>query len=533
MGANTYTVTVTDDNGCTASASDVISQPAQLVVTIDQVNDVSCFGLTDGGIDISASGGTGTLDYLWSDASTSEDLSGVGAGTYTVTVTDASNCTSTVSSAVSQPAALSVNFNTTSSTCGNSNGSSTAVASGGTPNYSYLWSTGASTAGINSVAAGTYTVTVTDANSCSIVSTSSISNIPGPVAVLDSIRNVRCFGGNTGAVYISVTGGTAPISYLWSNGSISQDIINRTANTYTVTVTDGNSCTSVLSAIISQPATVVNDSIVSTSSFCGNNNGTATVYPYGGTSPYTVLWNTGSTSATLTNLAPGSYTVTVTDFNGCSEQSTRNISNVPGPVATLDSIRNVRCFGQNTGGVFISAPGGVSPKTYLWSNGSVSQDISNVAAGTYTVTVTDANSCTSVLTATVNGPAAALSQNISTTPTGCTSPNGTAEVVASGGTSPYSYLWSNGQTVSLVTGLGTGNYTVTVTDFNNCTVTGVGVVAQTPSPSVLIDSTTNVSCFNTATGAVYITASGGTAPLTYLWSNLAVTEDIISLNAGT
>ena len=533
VGAGTYTVTVTDANNCTAATNSTVTQPSQLSVSVTQTTNVTCFGLTNGGINITASGGTGTLTYLWSNASTAQDLSGVGAGNYTVTVTDANNCTATVNGTINQPAALSLSFNTTSSTCGNSNGASTVIVSGGTPSFSYQWSTGASSTGIGPVTAGTYTVTVTDANSCTSASSVTIGNIPGPIAVLDSVRNVRCFGGNTGGIYISVTGGTAPITYLWSNGSISQDIINRTANTYTVTVTDANSCTSVLSAIISQPASVVNDSIVSTSSFCGNNNGTATVFPYGGTSPYIVLWSTGSTSTSITNLAAGSYTVTVTDFNGCTEQSIRNISNVAGPVATLDSIRNVRCFGQSTGGVFISAPGGVSPKTYLWSNGSVSQDIGNVPAGTYTVTVTDANSCTSTLSATVGSPSAALSQLVTTTPTGCLTPTGTAQTTPSGGTSPYTYLWSNAATTPGITGLSAGSYTVTVTDANNCTVSGSGLISLTSGPSVIVDSTTDVGCFGSLSGAIYITATGGLAPLTYQWSNSSSAQDLVGVAAGT
>lgn len=176
-----------------------------------------------------------------------------------------------------------------------------------------------------------------------------------------------------------------------------------------MTITDFNSCSSSVSATITEPA-ALNDSIQVLDATCGAPTGSATVFPFGGTSPYSFLWSTGSTSATIFNLNAGNYTVTVTDSFGCSELSVANIISIGGPLVVVDSIHNVKCFGQANGGIFISVSGGSIPYTYLWSNGAVTQDINNVLAGTYTVTVADSNSCSVILSGNITQPPAATIQ---------------------------------------------------------------------------------------------------------------------------
>ncbi len=532
LAPGSYTVTITDANLCTRLRTVSVINIAGPVAALDSVRSVKCFGGATGGVFISTTGGTAPLTYLWSNSAVSQNISNVIAGTYTVTVTDANLCTSVVSGIVTQPIALNDSVQVTNASCAVSNGAITIFPYNGTTPYTYLWSNSQTTQTITNLAPGSYTVTITDANLCTRLRTVSVINVSGPVASLDSVRSVRCFGGATGGVFISVVGGSNPITYLWSNSAVSQDITNVISGTYTVTVTDGNLCTSVVSGIVTQPLAALNDSVQVTNARCGLSNGSTTVFPYSGTSPYTYLWSNSQISQTISNLSPGSYTVTITDANLCTRLRTVSVINIAGPVAALDSVRSVKCFGGATGGVFISTTGGTAPLTYLWSNSAVSQNISNVIAGTYTVTVTDANLCTSVVSGVVTQPLAALNDSVQITNSTCGSTNGIISIFPYNGTAPYTYLWSNSQTTPTISLLAAGVYTVTVTDANLCTKIRVANVSNLGAPIISVDSVRNVRCFGGATGGVFISVNGGSLPYIYQWSNGASSQDINNVIAG-
>ncbi|MDQ3052166.1 MAG: gliding motility-associated C-terminal domain-containing protein [Bacteroidota bacterium] len=534
LNGATYTVTVTDQNGCTKVTSSVVTAITPPQVVVDSVRNVACFGGATGAVFTTVSNGSLPYSVVWSNGQTSQDITGLIAGTYTVTVTDADLCTATTNAVVTQPAAvLNDSVQTVRPTCGNNNGSVTVFPYNGTSPYTYLWNNSQTTQTISGLAPGSYTVTITDANLCTRQRSVVLTNIAGPVASLDSVRAVRCFGGATGGVFISVSGGTLPLTYVWSNAAITQDISNVIAGTYTVTVTDANSCTSVTSGIVTQPLAALNDSVNTIRPSCGISNGSITSYPYSGTSPYTYLWNTSQTTQTISGLAPGTYTVTITDANLCTRQRSVVLSNIGGPVASVDSVRAVRCFGGATGGVFISVSGGTLPLTYVWSNAAITQDITNVIAGTYTVTVTDASSCSSVTSGIVTQPLAALNDSVQTVRPTCGNNNGSVTVFPYNGTSPYTYLWNNSQTTQTIFGLAPGSYTVTITDANLCTRQRSVVLTNIAGPVASLDSVRAVRCFGGTTGGVFISATGGTLPLTYLWSNAAITQDISNVIAGT
>src|SRR5690606_19054299 len=446
VAAGTYTVTVTDSKLCTKSFSQTISNLAGPVVTVDSVKNVSCFGGTNGGIYISVTGNS-PFTYAWSSGAVSQDLVNVAAGTYTVTVTDNSNCQAVVSRTITQPTVIAATLTPVSATCGQNNGSIPTSVSGGTPSYTYLWNTGATTSSITNVAAGTYTVTVTDSKLCTKSFSQTISNLAGPVVTVDSVKNVSCFGGTNGGIYISVTG-NSPFTYAWSSGAVSKDLVNVAAGTYTVTVTDNSNCQAVVSRTITQP-TVIAATLTATNATCGQNNGSITTSVSGGTPTYTYLWNTGATTSSITNVAAGTYTVTVTDSKLCTKAFSQTISNLAGPVVTVDSVKNVSCFGGNNGGIYISVTGN-SPFTYAWSNGAVSQDLVNVAAGTYTVTVTDNSNCQAVVSRTITQPTV-IAATLTATNATCGQNNGSITTSVSGGTPTYTYLWNTGATTSSIT----------------------------------------------------------------------------------
>lgn len=530
LTAATYTATITDNNGCTIQKTATISNLSSPTANIDSVKNVKCFGQSNGSIYISTSGGTAPFTYLWSNSATTKNLIFVVAGNYTVTVTDVNACTVQTTSSITQPVVLDATASATASTCGNSNGTASVSVSGGTVPYSFLWSNSSTNQNIAGLAASTYTVTVTDVNACSKIRSATVDNNASPVLSLDSVRNVRCFGQSSGAIYISKSGGTNPVTYLWSNGNTTQNLLAVVQGSYTVTITDNNGCTDLLTATISQPA-VLSATTSSTNSTCGNANGTATASPSGGTSPYTYLWSNSRTTQTVTTLIAANYTVTVTDANSCSIIKTIAVINTAGPAAVVDSVRNVRCFGQTNGAVYISLSSGTAPFNYLWSNSSTTQDLDNVSAGGYTVTITDNNNCTTVKTSSISQPVL-LNGSTSSINSTCENPNGTATISPSGGVAPYSYLWSNGQTVQTATSLSAGTYSVTLTDVNSCSITKTQTVANTPSPILAIDSIRNVSCSGNATGAIYISVSSGSSPFTYLWSNSSTNQDLVNVIAG-
>ncbi|MFZ5552225.1 MAG: gliding motility-associated C-terminal domain-containing protein, partial [Bacteroidota bacterium] len=386
--------------------------------------------------------------------------------------------------------------------------------------YTYLWSNGQTTQTATGLAAGTYTVTVTDVNSC--VATQTITITEPPVLTANTTSTPSC-GGNSGTATVTAGGGTSPYTYLWSNGQTTSTATGLSAGSYTVTTTDANGC-STSSSITISPAPPVSFTLSSTQTSCTSNTGTATVNVTGGVSPFTYLWSNGQTTSMATALGVGNYTVTVTDSNGCSQAQTVNITSLGGPAATASVNSNVLCFGGSTGSASASATGGTSPYTYLWSNGQTSSSAVNLAAGSYSVTVTDANGCASSQTVTITQPNSLL-LSTSTSADTCSLGNGTAGSVASGGTGPYSYLWSNGQTTPTITGLGSGTYTVTVTDANNCTqgqnviVAAVGTVANAGS-----------NVFIQQGGSITLTATGGGS---YLWSDGSASSSITVSPAST
>ncbi|HNP42579.1 MAG TPA: hypothetical protein PKI24_23795, partial [Nitrospira sp.] len=265
---------------------------------------------------------------------------------------------------------------------------------------------------------------------------------------------------------------------------------------------------------------------------CAQSNGWISSSVSGGTSPYTYLWSNGASTSSISGLLPGNYTVTVTDAALCTKTASQNISTISGPVVTVDSVKNARCFGQANGAVYISVSGNNGPVTYLWSNAATTQDIVNIAAGTYTVTVTDSTGCTATKTQAITQPsdiAITLTPHNAT----CAQSNGWISSSVSGGTSPYTYLWSNGASTSSISGLLPGNYTVTVTDAALCTKTASQNISTISGPVVTVDSVKNARCFGQANGAVYISVSGNNGPVTYLWSNAATTQDIVNIAAGT
>jgi hypothetical protein len=528
LGAGTYSVTVTDASGCTATGSRTVTQTTSFDVNLDARN-VSCNGGTNGQVSAMVMGGSAPYTYRWSNGSAIAVLANLGAGTYSVTVTDASGCTAIKSATVSQPSAMATTVTGSMSTCGASNGSLTATTTGGTAPYTYRWSTGGTTGTISNLGVGTYTVTATDANGCTSSGSMAITTSTS-IVVTASATAARCNGAASGSATATVTGGSAPYRYAWSNGATTATISNVAAATYQVTVTDAAGCSGTQVATVSQP-TAISLFVDALDAACTNGNGRITNTVSGGTAPYTYLWNTGATTLSLTNLSSGTYTLTVTDASGCTRVSTTTINLSAPPTVNLTPT-NVGCVGANTGSVAAVVTGGTAPYSYAWSNNATSATITGVAAGTYSVTVTDARGCTSTRSVTLTQATA-----IVITPTVVSAtclPVGSIAVVATGGSGTYTYRWSNGATTATISSLAGGNYTVTVMDGSGCTNSStVNVPSVTSNLTSTIALTKSIAYQGGSDGEATVTAVNGRGPYTYRWSNGSTLATATGLKAGT
>jgi len=548
-----------------AASSNVVQVTvySQVVPVAGTVSNVSCFGGSNGAVSVSVSGGTLPYTYSWSGGATSSSVSNLTEGTYIVTVTDANSCTGTSSATVTEPSAaltaVASVVNNVSIYLG-SDGSATVTPGGGTSPYSYSWSTTPvqTTQTASSLSAGTYWVTVSDAHSCTASSSATItqptppsgqvsdiiySNIGGHQFRIDWTRGngdgcaVFVLQGTTGLAppvnntsYPANTVFGTPASEIGSSGWYC--VYDGTGTTVTVTglspattyrvhiceyklgsktYNTGTSNNNPLNNTMESGLGAV-ASVVSNVSCSGLADGVVTVSASGGNPSYTYAWSTTPTQATQTisALAAGTYTVTVTDGVGETITSSANVTQPDVLTATAGVISNVRCFGGNDGAVSVDVSGGTGPYTYLWTGGATGSSLSNLVAGTYSVTVTDAHSCTSSSSATVTEPSAALSATAGVThPVTCHGgADGSADVNVSGGTAGYSYAWSTipVQTTHNATGLTPGIYYVTVTDAHSCTATSSTTLAQPPVVVPGLSGSATV-CQN-STGNVYTTDAG-------------------------
>ena len=434
-------------------------------------------------------------------------------------------------SSISAPYGFSATQN---STC--SSGTGFASVGGCSGSYTYLWSTGETTPSIIAPS-GTYTVVITGATSCNVSAvqtlTITIAATVSTMSLTASILPIACNGGNTGSATVIVNGGNSPYRFEWSTGATTGTISNLVAGTYTVVVTDAGGCSNKTTFSITQSSPITT-TINATTSTCGQASGTAIVFASGGTAPYSYLWSNGFTSNGSTSLTTGLssqiYSVTVTDANGCTKTDNIQIGNFPGVNIQLVSSLSVTCNSACNGALIISASNGAAPYSFSWNNGKTNAGISNLCAGVYTTTVTDNSGCSSSSSFTIKEPSILSAVILSVDPSCNNSNDGSASVNASGGTPGYFYNWSNGATTAAIYNLSFTIYNCTVTDANGCTAAGSATVNQNSAISLTVTAT-NENC-SQVDGTALASASGGVAPISYLWSNGATQASVVSLQAA-
>jgi gliding motility-associated-like protein len=522
--ATTYYVTVSDATGNSATAQSTVTITSGLTPTISGALSI-CNGSST-----TLDAGSGYINYNWSNSSTTQTITVNTSGTYSVTVSNASGCSGSASVAVTQSASLSPVITGPTSICSGS----TATLDAGSGYSSYTWSNSASLQTTTISTGGVYIVTVTNASGCTGTASHSVT-VGSSLGIQISPTSALICPGSS--VQLSASGA---LSYSWSPSTAlsgtTGPTVTATPNsliTYTVTGTDASGCTGTNSVTISMNS--ISATATSTNENCGHSNATATVTPSGTcTTGFTYLWNTipQQTFPTATGLTAGSYTVTVS-CGTCTTTATTTVSNLSGPSASVLNIISSTCD-QTNGSATISAISGASPYSYAWNSvpAQYAATLSNVSAGTYSVTVSDANNCIALNTVTINntpGPTASIANFINTT---CGKSDGAANINILGGTPPYLFAWNSipGQNTQNLSGVPTGTYTVTATDANSCSATATVTVGQNAGPSATASSTNDIC--GQFIGTASASPSGGSGTYTYIWNNGQITQTATGLAPG-
>ncbi len=525
--------------------------------------NVSCFGASDGFLDITPSGATPPYQYGWSNGSTAEDLNDLSSTTYFLTLTDNNGCLYYDSFYIDEPTEMAStilstsNYNGYDISCFNFNdGSLDIIVSGSVPPYSYNWSNGGNQATLDSLFFGFHSVEVIDANGCTHQDTIVLSQ---PDSIASSIVSVNDFNGydiscndfNDGAIDVTISGGVGPYIYSWNNGAGVEDIDNLTAGNYSINILDQNACSVDLQIALIDPPPYVLDH--QTSDFNGYNiscyqysDGWIDVDVEGSVPPYTYTWNTAGNTANLSNLAQGQYNLLVSDLNQC-EIELEVVMNQPTPLAldltALSNFNgyNISCFGFNDGAILAQVEGSLPPYNVVWDNDPNLQSFSidSVFAGIHMLNVSDQNNCIIVDSIELFQPDELIPSissafDYSGYDISCHGYNdGGIDLTVGGGVTPYDFAWSNGNTWEDLYDLTAGTYDVLITDLNSCT-TSQQITLIEPAPLNYSFTTSdyngyNISCYNYSDGWVNLTINGSVPPYTFDWSNGSQLEDLMGV----
>ena len=530
----TYTVTITDAKGCTATTQAIITEPNGIIISIASQTNVDCFGNNTGAVSISAGGGAGALSYSWdtNPVQTTPSLTGLIAGTYNLTVTDANNCIKVQTVTITQPNDIILTTDLEKNvTCFNdANGEIKINITGGTIPYNHNWTKNgipfSTIEDLSNLSAGTYSVLVSDAKNCAPkTATFTITEPPILAVNLVDKTDILCNGQSTGMISVNVVGGTSPYTYAWSgpNGftSTNQNLTNVFAGNFNLLVTDNSGCTKTLSVTLYQPTGIVIAASTTPIVCYGGNDASITLTMTGGVAPYSIVWSNLGSGTFQGNLSAGDYMITVADTNNCVKTLTVTIPEAP--IFTINPVlKNISCFGAKNGSINLNIVGGIAPVTLVWNDSAVAGNVrNNLGPGSYTVTVSDGKPCTIIRTFIILEPQLlVLSANL-TDAFDCNDANsGTINLLVAGGSAPYTYAWSNGVTTEDLSNIPAGNYLVTVTDANGCSRQAQYSINRPPAIVTGVVTKTDFNCDTKTVKQTFVAdVSGGVPPYQLAWSS--------------
>lgn len=523
--AGSYNVFVTDAHNCSTAINNiVVTEPTALIVSSITATPATC-GNSNGTATVVVAGGNPGYLYTWSTNPTqsTSTIANLAGGLYGVSISDANGCM--VNGSVTVPAPIPPTISAASSSnvlcfAGNTGSANITVANGTAP-ILYNWTPNVSTTNTaNNLAAGNYTVIVSDFYNC-LDTQSFVITEPPLLTVNIANTNNLCFGNSTAYAVATAGGGTLPYTYSWvTNPSVSDSALNLLAGNYTGYVIDNNNCVISQNFTVTQPTQLVGSATGDT--ICiGFANGTASVIISGGVQPYNYLWSNGvSTGAAAANLPAGVYLIEVTDGNGCKITQSAEVIASTLPVISDVSIQNVRCFGENNGIITTNIVNGVAPFQYNWSPFvSTTNTAINLSVGQYELLVTDHFNCKDTMQFKVTEPTV-FEGTVSAQNVNCyRAKNGRGDITVQGGTLPYTYTWNtNPPKYTHNAVLDTGVYMITAHDANGCTVIDFVSIIEPPRIEVnLVDKVP--SYCGLPNGSITMAAFGGTGQLSYSWEN--------------
>jgi gliding motility-associated-like protein len=530
FGNTNYSITVTDLQGCVVNGKIKLDEPDSLSTSFT-IKTASCSGTPTGEIDLAVSGGKKPYTYKWSGngiSDTTQDVTALKSGVYTVEISDSNQCQKVLKINVSEPNAVQIQETLSDVKCkGTSTGAISLDVLGGILPYSYNWSNGLKTKNINLLSAGKYTLALTDGKGCI---TNAEYEIKEPLEKLNSqigVNDTLCFA-QKGEANLTVNGGTIPYTFLWSNGEITEDLKAIVAGNYSVLISDANKCTLKDTAFLyglGEIAIKLSQTTASCNSFSDGKAQIEEIF-YGNTkanlSKFNVEWSNLATNFSIDKLTGGqTYSVNVTDTRGCKGTNDIKIGNPNAIKLLVISSSLPKCYGDKNGELKVEGIGGTTPYTYQWdtkANNQITDKATGLAAGIYDVTITDNKGCFTSVQTTLNEPKpldAALKVKGLACPQ---TPTGAAEAQGLGGTQPYTYLWSNKETKSLISGLLSGVYTVKIKDINGC-AKDTNVFVSQPTPLDLKIAKEDVRCSGQKNGTAKAIVTGGTPPFLYSFNN--------------
>lgn len=527
--AGPVSVTITGYNGCSIEATDTVGLEENPLGIQVQTEQPGCSGDSTGWAIANAPGAYLPADYSWNTGDSSASIYNLPAGTYTVTVQDAMGCTGTKTFQLNNSSNLKVTLQTQQPSChGTNNGMIKIQPDDGIPPFTFNWNTGDSTQSLENLAPGLYTVTVADNAGCSKVDSVTLT-YPPPFQASFFVNNASHCAAKDGSITPAITGGgTWPFNFKWSDGSTDSILQNAGAGLYYVSITSSEGCQLMDSVTIEQPNTLIVN-VSGTSLVCGNENtGMLTASVQYGSAPYQYLWSNGETTPTLHNLGPGSYSVTVTSSEGCEGQGGKTIFNSP-VVSFTSMVDSISCNGAADGSIAIDIQSGLAPFSIQWSTGANSTELEGLSGGTYDLTITDIAGCSASEAFTLTEPDELVASIISDAGT-CDS-DAHMQAIATGGTGPYTYQWSNGSIDQTITSSSGGDFSVTITDGHGCSASESVFLQEIPGIQLDLFGA-GTSCFGKNDGTVVAIASAGTPPFQFQWSNGATTNGIGNLPPG-
>ncbi|GJM36169.1 MAG: hypothetical protein DHS20C18_51700 [Saprospiraceae bacterium] len=523
LSAGLYTVTVTDFNGCQIIETVVLEAPDTLQVAIDSLSNMSCLGIADGYIRVAGSGGRPPYRYLWENGITSPVLSNLTAGVYSLTITDFNNCQVTETIEIIEPESLTVQIiDFTQPQCqGDFTGIIEATAGGGTPPYTYIWNPGGEDGPVlSNLGVGNYSLVVSDVNNC-LSDTLYIQLDPlNDLNLQINITAPPCVGPESGSISL-IPNGASPFSYNWERGDTTATITNVNTGNYPLTITDSQGCLYDTTIQVNAPQ-VFNVTVAKESPSCfGVDDGFIDPFiVYSGQSTFSFLWENGSMESERANLTAGAYYFSITDQIGCRFQSDTLQLTYPEPLSLqVEEIGEIRCNGDSTGYIELALEGGTPPYSINWIGlGAQTEDVANLVAGSYRVVIFDTKDCPLDTTFVLTQPNRVGANIVITNGLLCDPlTQDTVTATGFGGTPPYTYSWSNGEEGPVISGVPSGEYSMTITDANGCQRVYNNIKVRDRIKAIQLDTfyVTDISCYGDNDASMTAIISGGSGNFYY------------------